>query len=311
MKDPVIQRLIGMVDQDRIRRDVFHLSDNPLPMRALNVTLPGHTKSTLHEADDYLAWQLEETGYQVRREGMRVQAFRCDTNKPKAHQYSPALPEDPWYDAYNLYAERRGTQRPQEIILLLAHKDSQSWVHSPGAYDNAVGTAVVLELARVLSRWEPRRTFRFLFCNEEHTPWTSVLAANNMRARGDELVAILNTDSLGGKSQEDIDAGRKTNATLYTVDEGKALADLMSEVNEAYQLGLHQLVVKRPGPGDDDGSFVKAGYGRAIANLGSFPYGDPQYHREGDTADRVDYENVYLAAQATLAAALHVDQQGS
>ena len=229
---------------------------------------------------------------------------------PRAHQYSLPQPEDPWYDAYNLLAERWGSKSRDEIILLLAHKDSQSWVHSPGAYDNAVGTAVVLELARVVAQWEPQRTFRFLFCNEEHTPWTSVQAANNMRARRDELVAVMNLDSLGGKSQEDIDAGRKTNATLYTVDEGKALAGLMSEVNEAYGLGLEQRVAKRPGPGDDDGSFVKAGYGRTIMNLGSFPYADPQYHRESDTADRVDYENVHLAAQASLAAVLHVDLRG-
>ena len=52
--------------------------------------------------------------------------------------------------------------------------------------------------------------------------------------RKDNLVAIFNTDSLGGKSQQDIDAGVKTNATLYTVDEGKPLADLMTEVNESY-----------------------------------------------------------------------------
>ena len=84
--------------------------------------------------------------------------------------------------AYNVYAERRGKTRPDEIILLLAHKDSQSWVHSPGAYDNAVGTVAILEIARIIAKLEPQRTMRFLWCNEEHYPWTSVLAANNMRS---------------------------------------------------------------------------------------------------------------------------------
>ncbi len=308
MKDPFIARALDEIDQRRIRDDVFYLADNPLPMRKLNLTMPDHSKSTLEEADDYLAQRLEACGYKVTREGMRVQAFRCDTNKPKAQQYSAPAPEDPWYMAQNLHAERHGKTRAEEIILLLAHKDSQSWVHSPGAYDNAVGTAAVLEMARIIARLEPRRTIRFLFCNEEHTPWTSVLAANNMRQRNDNLVAIFNIDSLGGKSQQDIDAGVKTNTTLYTVDEGKALADLMTEVNESYALGLRQSVVKRPSPGDDDGSFVKAGYNRTVMNLGSFPYADPEYHLEGDVAERVDYENVRLATQATLAAVLHVDQ---
>ncbi len=308
MKDPFVARTLEEVSQRRIRDDVYHLASNPLPMRKLNLTLPDHEKSTLEEADDFLAGQLEACGYTVRREGMRVQAYRCDTNKPKAHQYSPPAPEDPWYTAYNLYAERRGESVPEEIIVLLAHKDSQSWVHSPGAYDNAVGTAAILEMARIVAQLEPRRTVRFLWCNEEHSPWTSVLAANNMRQRQDNLVAVFNTDSLGGKSQQDIDAGVKTNATLYTVDEGKALADLMTHVIETYALGLRQTVVKREHPGDDDGSFVNAGYGRTIMNLGSFPYADPNYHTEEDVVDKVDYENVFLATQAILAAALHVDR---
>ncbi len=310
MKNAFVTRVLGMVDQDRLRDDVFYLADNPLPMRIANMTVPDHSKSTLHEADDYLAGQLENVGYRVRREGVRVQAFRCDKTKPKAQQYSSPKPEDPVYDAYNLYAERRGSQRPDEIILLLAHKDSQSWMHGPGAYDNAVGTAAVLELARMVARFEPLRTIRFLFCNEEHTPWTSVIAARNMWARKENLIAIMNLDGLGGKSQAEIDAKLKTNVTLYTVDQGKALADLMTEVNDAYQLGLQQRVVKRVRPGDDDGSFINVGFNNAIVNIGSFPYADPQYHREGDTAQRVDYENVYLAAQASLAAVLHVDREG-
>ena len=102
----------------------------------------------------------------------------------------------------------------------------------------------------------------------------------------------------------------KSNATLYTVDEGKALADLMTDVNESYQLGLRQTVTKRTNPGDDDGSFVNAGFGRAIVNVGSFPYADPEYHREGDVPHRVDLENVHLATQACLAAVLHEDLRG-
>ena len=307
MKDEKIAQVIAEVDTRRLQETVNYLAKSPLPMRKYNFTLPDHDKSTMQEADDYLAAQLESYGYRVRREGMRIQAFRCDTNKPKAHQYSTPDPADPWYEGVNLLADREGTKRPGEVIVLLAHKDSQSWVHSPGAYDNAVGTAAVLEIARIIARLEPQRTIRFLFCNEEHTPWTSVLAANNMRQRGDNLVAIFNLDSLGGKSQADIDAGVKTNATLYTVDEGKSLADLMVQVNEWYELGLRQTVIKRERPGDDDGSFVNAGFGKAIVSVGSYPYADAEYHLEGDVPERVDFENVKLATQASLAAVLHCD----
>ena len=87
---------------------------------------------------------------------MQVQAYRRDTSKPQQHQYSPPMPEDPWYTAYNLYAEKKGRSRPDEIIVVLAHKDSQSWIDSPGANDNAIGTVGVLELACVLAKYPVR-----------------------------------------------------------------------------------------------------------------------------------------------------------
>lgn len=217
------------------------------------------------------------------------------------------MPEDPWYTAYNLYAEKKGTTHPDEIILLLAHKDSQSWVDSPGANDNGVGTAAVLEIARVLSTCAPQRTIRFLFCNEEHRPWTSVTAAQKAAQRKDKLMAIFNLDGLSRGTPDDKAAGRKTNVTLFTEPEGKRFADLMTQMNHTYQLGLHHRIEQRQRPGDDDGSFVNAGFKHAIINIGSYPYGDPHYHTEQDHPENVDIDNLILATQLSLAATLHVD----
>jgi len=58
-----------------------------------------------------------------------------------------------------------------------------------------------------------------------------------------------------------------------------------------------------------DGSFVKAGYGATVLNTGSSPYGDPNYHAEGDTPERSDVENAALTVRATLAAMLTPAQQ--
>ena len=164
-------------------------------------------------------------------------------------------------------------------------------------------------LRRIVAKLEPQRTIRFLWCNEEHTPWTSVLAANNMRQRKDNLVAIFNIDSLGGKSQAGYRCRREDqrDALHGRRRQGLGRPDDGSQSSRT-RLGLRQSVTKRPNPGDDDGSFVNAGYNRAIVNVGSFPYADPEYHLESDVADRVDYENVRLATQAILAAVLHVDQ---
>ena len=302
-----ITSFISRVSEDCLRETLFALSCDPLPYRKVNFTRPGQRLTTLDEADAYIEGRLTGFGYAAWREECAVRAFGLDTSKPIRHQYASPPPDAPVHKAYNLYAERPGSVHRDEIILLLAHKDSQSWVNSPGAYDNASGTSAVIEIARVLADYPARRTLRFLCCNEEHTPWTSVTAANRARERGDNLIAIINVDSVGGKSDEDIAAGRKTNSTLYTCPAGKPFADLMAEVNDRYQIGLTQQSYERASPGDDDGSFIKAGYECAVANIGSYPYADAEYHLPGDIPERVDIPNVRMAAQATLAAVITLD----
>ncbi len=304
----IIPRCLKQIAETNLSRSVYYLAKDPLPFRKANYTVPGHAHNTLEETDAWIEMQLRAWGYPIEREVCEARAFGCDLRKPKHHTYAPPPPDAPVYRICNLYAKKRGGRRPNEIILLVAHKDSQSWNDSPGAYDNAVGTAAVIEMARVLAGYESERSIWFLWCNEEHTPWTSVTAAKHCRERGDNLVAIFNTDSLGGKSDEDIAAGKKTNVSLYTTPEGKRLADLMTEMNKIYNIGLVQTSVQRLQPGDDDGSFVKAGYGCAIANLGSMPYADAEYHLAGDVPERVDIINVRMATQATLAAVLHLDR---
>lgn len=133
-------------------------------------------------------------------------------------------------------------------------------------------------------------------------------AAQNAKARGEKIVAVFNLDGIGAETAEQTAAGKRTNVTMYTEPEGKRLAELMTAVKVRYGIGLQQRMAKRPGPGDDDGSFVKAGYRAAVVNIGSCPYGDPKYHAEGDIPQRCDIENAARAVQATLAAVLALDQ---
>ncbi len=307
-KDAAIRRTMSGVHKECMSADLFYLSKDPLPFRKLNLTLPGHEKCTLYEADDFLAKQLESAGYKVDRDGVAVRAFRRDTSKPISAQYSAPMPEDPTYTAYNLCAEKRGEKHPDEIIVLVAHKDSQSWIDSPGANDNAIGTVGVVEIARVLGNYKSQRTIRFLLCNEEHWPWTSATAANKAKERGDKIIAVFNTDGIGVKSPADRTAGKKTNVTAYSLPEGLKLAELMSGVNSHFQVGLEQRSVQRTFPNDDDGSFVKAGFPAAVINIGSWPYADPNYHTPGDVPELCDVENAAMTARAIIAAVMTLDQ---
>ncbi len=70
--------------------------------------------------------------------------------------------------AYNIIAEIPGTAKNGEYVMAGAHLDS--WVAADGAVDNAAGSAVVMEAARILRTMgvRPKRAIRFaLWSGEE------------------------------------------------------------------------------------------------------------------------------------------------
>ncbi|HSQ56252.1 MAG TPA: M28 family peptidase, partial [Gemmata sp.] len=72
---------------------------------------------------------------------------------------------------YNTVGEVRGSEKPDEIVIVGAHLDS--WDLASGTTDNGTGSCVVLETARVIAELakegqRPKRTIRFcLFTGEE------------------------------------------------------------------------------------------------------------------------------------------------
>lgn len=306
--EEIYKKLTYKVDKERISKGVDYLADGNLQRRVLNWSRPGHSASSLKEADEWILKQLIRSGYKPEIDSTMVRAFSRDFSKPLAHQYAPPHKNAPWYIANNIFARKEGKDYPDELIIIVAHKDSQSWIDSPGANDNAIGTCGALELAIVLKEYQPKHTILFIFCNEEHTPWTSVTAAEAIKASGDKVLAVINLDGIGVKplSQK----GQLRNVTRYTTPEGERLADMMDMLNTRHALGLSQSKFFSRQPGDDDGSFINAGFPWAVLNIGSMPYGDPNYHTEDDTADKVDYENAKVTVQLTLAALLYLDANG-
>jgi len=68
---------------------------------------------------------------------------------------------------HNVIAELRGTEKPDEFVIVGAHLDSWDFAH--GATDNAAGCGAVMEAARILvaSGVKPKRSIRFVLWTGE------------------------------------------------------------------------------------------------------------------------------------------------
>jgi carboxypeptidase Q len=108
-------------------------------------------------------------------------------------------------NGYNVIAEIPGTDLKDEVVMIGAHFDS--WHSSPGATDNADGTAAVLEAMRILKATgvKPRRTTRMaLWSGEEQGLFGSLryvqkyLAGDANKAARDKLYVYFNLDPGSG-----------------------------------------------------------------------------------------------------------------
>ncbi len=80
-----------------------------------------------------------------------------------------------------VYCTKIGTKHPEEMYVVSAHMDGIGW--GEAANDDASGTAIVLELARILNspEVETERSVRFILWNNEESGTNGALAYVNQR----------------------------------------------------------------------------------------------------------------------------------
>src|SRR5215467_1835663 len=103
-------------------------------------------------------------------------------------------------EVYNTVGEIRGSEKPDEVVILGAHLDS--WDLGTGSTDNGTGSAAVLEAARALAKsgLKPRRTIRFvLFSGEEEGLVGSAKYVAAHQADLDKISAVLVHDTGTGR----------------------------------------------------------------------------------------------------------------
>ena len=108
-------------------------------------------------------------GFEMAAEDYRRLARLALTDAPPTLELmSDVRFHDEDVNAYNILADIPGTDPRAGYVMAGAHLDS--WVAADGAVDNAAGSAVVMEAARILTRLgvRPKRTIRFaLWSGEE------------------------------------------------------------------------------------------------------------------------------------------------
>ncbi|MCU1228387.1 MAG: peptidase [Acidobacteria bacterium] len=205
--------------------------------------------------------------------------------------------ELPDVKSFNVVAEIKGSEHPEEIVVIGGHLDS--WDLGTGAIDDGSGVAMVMETMRLIKQLDihPRRTIRcVLFMNEE----------NGLRGgkqyfedhKSEKHIAAIETD-----------AGAAAPTGFTTTLNGDALSAMDARMQSSLsKLGAARFETSKE-TGADTSFLVAAG----VTGFSLIP--DPlhyfdYHHTPADTLDKVDAHELALDSAAIAALAVAIADGG-
>jgi Zn-dependent M28 family amino/carboxypeptidase len=197
---------------------------------------------------------------------------------------------------FNVIAELKGTELPDEYVLLGAHLDS--WHAATGATDNATGSVMMMEAMRLLKRAypNPRRTIIVGLWGPEEMGATGSRAFREDHPEVVEGLQVAFNQDNGTWRIERIEA----QGLLYA---GQHIARWVSQVPE--EISRH-ITLEFPGgqnnTGSDHVSFLCAGAPSFRLQSAYDEYRQYTWHTNRDTFDKIVFDD--LKNNATLAAML-------
>jgi carboxypeptidase Q len=194
----------------------------------------------------------------------------------------------------NVVAEIKGSDKPDEFVILGAHLDS--WELGTGALDNGCNAALVVDALRTIkaSGLKPHRTIRFiLFSGEEEGLLGSRAYSRAHRPELDKAAGVIIFDSGSGRTTGFSDGGRKD-----ILDAAKRLLAPLQ------QFGLTDLKTDMEW-GTDHFDFMLEGVPTFVADQDEANYLE-NYHAVSDTYDKVDFPQLkkHVAEAAAFSFAL-------
>jgi carboxypeptidase Q len=290
---PAPSPIAGLIEMARARNDFFKqegvaavLRDSNKPHGLLNMTGIGGEKfeigavpTAFITGEGYrMIWRMLKRGPVT----IEVEMSNTFSDKP--------------VEVYNTVGEIRGSEKPDEVVIVGAHLDS--WDLGTGSTDNGTGSIAVLEAARTLAKLavKPKRTIRFvLFSGEEEG-----LVGSKMyvQAHRDEL------DKISGVLVHDTGTGRVLTLGLH---DNYQVREVMDQV----LLPLSELKLLEPSMartfGTDHASFDDVGVPGfwCIQNTAEY---SKTHHSQSDTFDKVWKDDLNQGAQVLASWAYNTAQ---
>jgi Zn-dependent M28 family amino/carboxypeptidase len=267
-----------VISRDNMNRHITHLAKE-IGGRYMH-------DGSLDKAATYIKAEFMKMGYQ-----------------PTTHDYKVGV-----LTASNIIVELKGTERPDEILIIGGHYDSK--IGNPGANDNGTGTAATLELARIFSGKPQKRTLRFIaFANEEPPYFQtedmgSLVYARKLKADNDNVIGMLSLETMGYYSDKERTQKYpppldwfypKTGNFIGLVGNRDSLGLLKKSI------GIFREHAQIPSEGgiapefmngigwSDHWSFWQVGYPAImVTDTAIFRY--PHYHKTTDTIDKIQFD---------------------
>jgi hypothetical protein len=308
--NPQIQTIVSQVSSDRIAeiqkklesfqtRNIFSATDDPV--------------HGVGAARDWIANEMKsyspklEVSFDKHRLAKQGRAFKD-------------------VEIWNVVAVLKGTSEPEEQVLVTGHYDTIAMTYrqnadgrreldgpatamaiAPGVTDDGSGTAAVMELARVMSQFQYRKTIVFIaFAAEEYGLFGSGLYAEDAAKRHDHIEAVFNNDIIGS----DVKGNGETSTRYVNVfsedpndSPSRQAARYLKAAAERYQPGFEVNLVFRHdrfGRGGDHSPFAADGFAavRVTTPMENFK----NQHTATDTFANTAPKYTALVAKANAAA---------
>jgi len=205
---------------------------------------------------------------------------------------------------YNVVATKIGAVYPNSYIEIVAHLDSH--VSTPGASDNAVSVAAMIQIAQVLKDYPNRYSLRYVsFVGEEYGLVGSRRHVRRVVNHSEKIKAALVMDGIGWS---EVDPENMNCLWDNGSQETRRISYLFKEVKKTYNIDIRWRLCSPTNQTSDNRAYWERGY-TAVLSVGGLPYTDKHYHKCSDTMGTVDMANAYKTGLQNLAVLLRLDAE--